>query len=365
VISSWTDCPTVREITAESHLLFVRVENMSVKVGINGYGTIGKRTAYAILKQDDMEIVGVTKRKPSYEARLAVKQGIPLYVPTEGDVQAFEREDIPITGVLRELTEKAEIIVDCTPGGVGETYKPLYEEAGVKVIFQGGEDHAISGISFNSFANYHESWGARFSRVVSCNTTGLIRTLYPLDRVFGVEKVFAALVRRGADPGDTKGAPLNAVEPSLKLPTHHGPDVQTIMPWLNIQTMAVKTPTTMMHIHCIMVDLRKKATEVDALSVWDNVPRIKFVSGHHGIKSSAQIMELARDLNRPRGDFMEIIVWEDGVKMENGTLYYYQAVHQESDVVPEIIDCIRAMMKLERNPIKSIRKTDRNLDIGK
>lgn len=338
---------------------------MKVRVGINGYGTIGKRTAYAIMNQDDMEIVGVTKRRPSYEARLAVKQGLPLYVTNAEDIEVFEKEEIPVTGTLKELSEKADIIVDCTPGGVGATWKELYDQSGVKAIFQGGEEHSLAGVSFNSFANYHESWGARYSRVVSCNTTGLIRTLYPLDRVFGVERVFASLVRRGADPGDRKGAPLNAVEPSLKLPTHHGPDVQTILPWLNIHTMAVKTPTTMMHIHCITADLKRKTNETDVLSVWDNVPRIKFVSGKHGIKSSAQIMELARDLNRPRGDFMEIIVWSDGIKVEDKTLYYYQAVHQESDVVPEIIDCIRSMMKLEEDPIKSIRKTDRSLGIGK
>jgi glyceraldehyde-3-phosphate dehydrogenase (NAD(P)) len=338
---------------------------MKVKVGINGYGTIGKRTAFAIMNQDDMEIVGVTKRRPSYEARLAVKQGLPLYVANAEDAEVFETEEIPVTGTLKELAEKADIIVDCTPGGVGATWKELYDQSGVKAIFQGGEDHSLAGVSFNSFANYHESWGARYSRVVSCNTTGLIRTLYPLDRVFGIERVFASLVRRGADPGDRKGAPLNAVEPSLKLPTHHGPDVQTILPWLNIHTMAVKTPTTMMHIHCITVDLKRKTNETDVLSVWDNVPRIKFVCGKHGIKSSAQIMELARDLNRPRGDFMEIIVWSDGIKVEEKTLYYYQAVHQESDVVPEIIDCIRSMMKLEEDPIKSIRKTDRSLGIGK
>jgi len=338
---------------------------MTVKVGINGYGTIGKRTALAIAKQDDMEIVGVTKRHPSYEARLAIKQKIPLYVAVEEDTGAFEREDLPVSGTLRDLVEKADIIVDCTPGGVGATYKKLYDEVGVKAIYQGGEDHAMAGVSFNSFANYHESWGAMHSRVVSCNTTGLIRTLYPLDRVFGIERVFAALVRRGADPGDRRGALLNAVEPSLKLPTHHGPDVQTIMPWLNIQTMAVKTPTTMMHIHCIVADLKRKGSDVDILSVWDSVPRIKFVSGRHGIKSSAQIMELARDLGRSRGDFMEIIVWEDGVRVEGKTLYYYQAVHQESDVIPEIVDCIRSMMKLEEDAIRSIRKTDRSLGIGK
>ncbi len=338
---------------------------MTVKVAINGYGTIGKRAAFAIRLQDDMEIVGVTKTKPSYEARLANKEGFPLYAASSEQIERFEKEGIKIDGTLDDLLPKADIIVDTTPGGVGEENKSIYEKAGIKAIFQGGEEHGLTGISFNSFANYAEAWGAQFVRVVSCNTTGLIRTLYPLDRVFGVDKVLASLVRRSADPADIKGGALNAIEPDLKLPTHHGPDVQTIMPWLNITTMAVKAPTTIMHVHCIAADLKKKAKEQDILSVWDNIPRIKFVSGKHGIKSSAQIMELARDLGRPRGDFMEIIVWQDGIKVNGSTLYYYQAIHQESDVIPEIIDCIRAMTKTESDPLKSIRKTDRTLGIGK
>ncbi len=336
-----------------------------VRVGINGYGTIGKRAASAVHQMDDMEVVGVTKTRPSYEARLAIKEGFPLYAASAEHVAEFDKEEIKVAGTLADLIPKCDIIVDATPSGVGEEYKALYEKVGVKAIFMGGEDHGVAGISFNALANYHEAWGANFVRVVSCNTTGLVRTLFPIDRVFGIDRVFAALIRRGADPADRKGFTLNAIEPALKLPTHHGPDVQTIMPWLPIRTMAVVTPTTMMHVHCITCDLKKKATDAEILALWDSTPRIRFVSGKHGIKSSAQIMELARDLGRPRGDFMEIVIWQDGVKMEGNTLYYYQAVHQESDIVPEIVDCVRAMMKLENDPMKSIQKTDKALGITK
>ena len=82
------------------------------------------------------------------------------------------------------------------------------------------------------------------------------------------------------------------------------------------------------------------------------------------MKSTAQIMELARDLGRPRSDLYEIGVWEDGVHVVDGTqLYYFQAIHQESDVVPENVDAIRAMMELERDGRKSIEKTDRSMGI--
>jgi glyceraldehyde-3-phosphate dehydrogenase (NAD(P)) len=312
-----------------------------------------------------MEVVGVTKTRPSFEANIAVREGHPLYAAGQADIAAFEKEGYKVNGTLDDLIKKVDIIVDTTPGGVGEEYKKKYEAAGIKAIFQGGEEHGLAGISFNAFANYHEAWGAKFARVVSCNTTGLVRTLCPIDRAFGVEKVTASLIRRGADPGDKKGAMLNSIEPSLKLPTHHGPDVQTIMPWIKITTMAVVTPTTLMHVHCIAAELKKKATESEVLDVLNLAPRVKLVSGKEGIKSTGQIMELAKDLGRPRGDLNEIAVWKEAVKMVDNTLYYYQAVHQESDVVPENVDCIRAMMKLENDPMHSIHKTDKAIGIGK
>ena len=83
------------------------------------------------------------------------------------------------------------------------------------------------------------------------------------------------------------------------------------------------------------------------------------------MKSTAQVIELARDLSRNRADLYEIAVWRDGVHVVDGRrLYYCQAVHQEADVVPENVDAIRAMMELEKDGLKSMEKTDRNLKIG-
>jgi len=336
---------------------------VKVKVGINGYGTIGKRAATAINQQDDMEVVGVTKTRPTYEAITANDLDLPLYVPTQEAKEEFIKAGMKVAGLIKDLYAKVDIIIDCTPGDVAEAYKKEYTDAGVKAIFQGGEDHSLTGISFNASANYKESWGAQFSRVVSCNTTGLIRTLYPIDEKYKIQSAFATLIRRSADPNNSKSGPINAIEPSLKLPTHHGPDVQSIMPWLNIQTMAVKVPTTLMHLHTVMVKLDSEVTTEEILSIWKRTPRVRLVSGKSGIKSSAQIMEFARDIGRPRGDMYEIIVWEDGVKAVGDTLYYYQAVHQESDVIPEIIDCIRSMCKVEEDASASIKKTNKAMGI--
>ena len=332
------------------------------KVGINGYGTIGKRVADAVNKQDDMEIVGVTKTRPTFEAQTAVDKGFDIYVP-DSSLKAFKDAKIQVKGTIKDLYKAAEIIVDCTPGDVGEKYKAEYEAAGVKAIFQGGEDHSLTGISFNSTANYSESWGAQFSRVVSCNTTGLLRTLSPIDKANKITKVYATLVRRAVDPGDSKGGPVNGLEPTVKLPTHHGPDVKSIMPWLNINTMAIKASTTLMHLHTVVVELHKETDTEEILKIMKKCSRVKLIKSGSGLKGTAEIMELGKELGRNRSDVYEVVVWEDGVKVVGKTLYYYQAVHQESDVVPENVDCIRSMCKLEENAEASVSKTNKALGI--
>ncbi len=336
---------------------------MPVKVAINGYGTIGKRVADAVVLQDDMEIVGVCKRNPTFEVQMALDRGLPFYTTDEEHRAAFAEKGLEVQGLLPELLDMADIVVDCTPGKVGATYIPTYQSHGVKVIFQGGEKAHTAPISFNSSANYMDSWGKDMVRVVSCNTTGLARTLYPVFRDIGIKEVLAVLVRRAADPWDSKKGPINAIKPVLKLPTHHGPDLNTVLPDIRIQSMAVAVPTTIMHLHAIQVVLSRESTTEEVIDLWERSPRLRLVSGGDGIVSTAQAMELAKDLDRSRADLFEIAVWRDGTHVEGNRLWYYQAVHQESDVVPENVDCIRSMMMLEEDPAKSIARTDATLGI--
>jgi len=333
-----------------------------VRVGINGYGTIGKRVATAVSMQKDMEVVGITKVRPTFEAFTAVSKGFALYVP-ETSVQAFKDAGLQVAGTISDLYKSVDIVVDCTPGDVGVRYKAEYEAAEVKAIFQGGEDHSLTGISFNSTANYSESWGAQFSRVVSCNTTGLLRTLNPIDKKFKIKNAFVTIVRRAADPGDSKNGPINGLEPSLKLPTHHGPDVKSIMPWLNINTMAIKASTTLMHVHAITLELDTEVKTEDVVNILRSSSRVRLVKGGSGVKTTAEVMEFAKELGRDRSDMYEIVVWEEGIKAVGKMVYFYQAVHQESDVIPENVDCIRSMCKMEEDPAKSVAETDRALGI--
>ena len=335
-------------------------------VGINGYGTIGKRVADAVAAQDDMKIVGVTKRTPNFEAKRAVELGYDIYMSSPDRENLFEEADIAVKGTIDDLYDKVDIVVDCTPGGVGAKNMESYKKVGVKGIFQGGEKHDKIGTSFNSFSNFKDSLGADYVRVVSCNTTGLCRTLNPIKELCGIKKVRAVMVRRGADPGQVTKGPINSIVPNPPtVPSHHGPDVQTVMYGLNITTMAILVPTTLMHQHNLMVELESNTTIDDVIDTFEKTPRVLLVDASRGLGSTAEIMEFAKDLGRPRGDLFEIGVWRESLNIVDNELYYMQAVHQESDVVPENVDAIRAMLEMESNPGKSIARTNKNMGILK
>jgi len=169
------------------------------------------------------------------------------------------------------------------------------------------------------------------------------------------------MIRRAADPGDSNKGPINAIKPVLKVPSHHGPDVMTVKPEIQINSLAVAVPTTLMHVHSIIADLPDGhgLTTDSIIDMWRKSPRVIVMSGKEDrIPTTAEVMEMARDIGRKWGDLHEIFVWEDGVKLLENRLYYFQAIHQESDVIPENVDCVRALMGTETDWKASVEKTD-------
>jgi len=339
---------------------------LAAKVLINGYGTIGKRVADAVNAQPDMEVYGVVKTSPDYLARLAVtEKGFDLYVP-EDRVDAFEDAGIEVAGTVEEAVEAVDVVVDCTPEGIGARNKEnLYEPAGVKAIYQGGEEADVADVSFVAQCNYEEALGVDHVRCVSCNTTALCRTLGAVEEEFGVEEAYVTIVRRAADPHQVGKGPINAIVPNpVTVPSHHGPDVKTVLGDLNITTAAVKVPTTLMHMHVVRVVLGDDGVSSDdVVELFENTRRVWVVPHGEGLGSTAELIEMARDLGRPRYDLYEIMVWEESINVEDGVLYYMQAVHQEADVVPENVDAVRAVLELEEDAEKSMDKTDEALGV--
>ncbi len=331
-----------------------------IKVGINGFGTIGKRVAHAVSLQNDMMLVGVANRS----ANINIKHMLGPRGPLSRTPLYYSGKKIDnwkTAGNLEDLLKKVDVIIDCTPGGIEKTFKPLYEKHNVKQIYQGGADAGIAETSFNALANYNKSLRKKSTRVVSCNTTSLSRTLFAISKAIKIKCATAVLVRRATDPpDDAEKGPINSVVPVTTVPSHHGPDVQTILP-IKITTMACKVPTTLNHAHFVIVDLAEKCTRQKALNTLKKADRVLLFKASDGYNSTSQIFEMFRDINRPRDDMYEVSVWEETVSVFGNKLYWSHVVHSEAIIVPENIDAIRALMGVPQK--KSMAKTNKSLGI--
>lgn len=334
------------------------------RVAVNGYGVIGKRVADAVALQEDMELVGVADVASDYRIRVAVERGHAVFASDPAAQDEMNAAGIPVAGTLDDLLRQVDVVADCAPKKLAAANKDRYHAAGVKGIWQGGEKHELTGYSFCAQVNYAGALNLDFARVVSCNTTALSRTMHALHRRGWVKRVRAVLLRRGTDPWEshTNGM-INTVIPEIKVPSHQGPDAQTVIPDLDITTMAGAGPYNLSHIHFAMVETTQPVS-LDELrdALWDE-PRIAFVRAADGVVALNSVVELMRDLDRPRGDMWEVAVWEDALASDGREVYLTFQVHNEAIVVPETVDCIRALTGLEADGATSIAMTDRSLGI--
>ena len=333
-----------------------------IKIGVIGYGTIGKRVSDAVLLQNDMKLVGITGNSYNYKIEVAKKKGIKIF-SSDKVGEDLKKNNIYLSGNIYDLVKECDVVVDCTPKGVGQKNKETYLNYDKKAIFQGGESSEIADISFVAQCNYNQAVNKDYIRVVSCNTTGLCRTLHAVDQQYGIDNVHATMVRRAADPWDIYHGPINSIVPVLELPSHHGPDIRTVLPEFSVFTTAMTVPTTIMHVHSVTVDLKNPATYEDVIELFRNTTRIKVVRNSEKIRSTAEIIEFAKDLGRPRGDMPETCIWDKAVGIWGNKLFYLQAVHQESNVVLETIDAIRAATGFP-SAKESIKKTNKSMGVN-
>jgi glyceraldehyde-3-phosphate dehydrogenase (NAD(P)) len=342
------------------------VRETQVRVAVNGFGVIGKRVADAVALQNDMTLVGVADVVSDYRLRVASERSYPVFAALPEARAQMETAGIAVAGTVDDLLGQVDIVVDCTPKGVAAQNRERYRTAGVKAVWQGGEKHALAGYSFVAQVNYAGAIGRDSARVVSCNTTALSRVMHALHRHGWVKRARAVLLRRGTDPWEshTNGM-INTVIPETRVPSHQGPDAQTVIPDLDITTMAGAGPYNLSHIHFAMVETTRRVSLDEVRDALWGAPRIAFVRADEGLVALNSVIELMRDLGRPRGDMWEVAIWEDALAADDRELYLTFQVHNEAIVVPETVVCIRALSGVERDGAASIARTDATLGIRK
>lgn len=180
---------------------------------MNGYGVLGQSIADAVVMQDDMQLFGVVEVARDWRIKMAIEKGFPVFASTQ------------------QATESMRA-------------------AGVQSIFRGGEKRSLTGHSFVAQANDATGLGRDSTPVVSRKTTSIVRALGALKNAGLLKKGRGVLIRRATDPweSDHSGV-MNALVPETTIPSHQGPDAKTIIPDLNVMTVAVVAAHTTSHLH--------------------------------------------------------------------------------------------------------------------
>ena len=336
-----------------------------IRVAVNGYGVIGKRVADAIARQTDMTLAGVADVAADWRLHVATRKGIALFGADADGAEAMRRAALPIIGTLEDLLGEADLVVDCSPKHIAAKHVELYRRRGIKFIVQGGEKHALTGHSFVAESSYASALGRNCTRVVSCNTTSIVRTLTPLKHARLLRRARGTLLRRATDPWEShETGILNTLVPEAQIPSHQGPDAQSVDPELDVITMAVKVPETLAHLHYWTVQLTRPATREEVLEAFRTSERIALIREADGLAGLNGVKELMSDLGRPRADLYEVALWADMLTVQGDELFYAYMVDNQAIVIPETIDAIRALTGIEKSAPASIARTNAALDIG-
>lgn len=333
-------------------------------IAVIGYGVIGKRVADAINLQDDMKLLGVCDIISDWRIQNAVRKNYKIYAATQDAADRMKSEGISVKGNMQELLKKSDLVVDCTPKKVAAQNVAIYREQNIKFILHGGEKHETTGHSFSAENNYESALNKDATRVVSCNTTSILRTLTALKRADLLDYARGTLLRRATDPWESHlGGIMNTMVPEKDIPSHQGPDAKSVDPDLDVITAAVKVPETLSHMHYWTVKLKKQASKEEVLNAFKTSSRIKLIRYDQGLVSNNTIKEMFLDMGRPWGDMYEVALWEDMLKVQGDELFYAYVVDNQAIVIPETIDAIRALTGIESDGAKSIAKTNESLGI--
>jgi glyceraldehyde-3-phosphate dehydrogenase (NAD(P)) len=253
-------------------------------------------------------------------------------------------------------------MLDASPAGIGAKNKELYKRLGKKAVFQGGEKNDVADVFFHGYANYEKGLGQDYLKLTSCNTTGLIRAVDCLDRAVGVDKVAITIIRRVADPGDYHRGLTNALKVDTA-PSHQALDLMHIMPHVDATGILIHTPVTHGHIITVVASTKKTINKANTLEILGKHPRIRTVRIADGFQGNASLFRYARDMGKFRGDLYEIALWDETIVNSGKDIMFAINIPQESVVIPENMDAIRAAMRMQLTGAEGTRETNKYLDI--
>jgi len=314
----------------------------SKHVHVVGTGTIGEPLIGLFCdfkKELGIETVSFHKRSPLTTERAKVRSLLDrgaILCTDRTTIPKFEDQQLKVTWDTEEALQRAAVVIDCTPSGVGLANKAQYYEPHKSTTIGFAAQGSEFGFGKMYARGVNDSALQRgkdpFVQVVSCNTHNVAVLLNTIALQGGdpgnlVEGKFV-LMRRSSDigqDGDFIPAPKVGKHDDPAFGTHHARDAyhlfETLGYKLNIFSSAIKLPTQYMHCAWFNIKLREKLTlnqliqrlhENDRIAVTEKKSTNQVFSfgrdhGHYGRILSQTVVALPTLQVRESGGGTEII----------------------------------------------------------
>lgn len=303
-------------------------------VHVVGTGTIGEPLIGLLCsfkEQAGISEVTFHKRSPVArdlpKLRALIARGGRLVVD-EDRVSDFEALDLNPVMIHEEALQKANVVVDCTPSGVGISNKnefyDRYLESTSGFIAQGSEfgfgKMFAGGINDEAL----ETGKDKFIQVVSCNThnlCALINTIALPEGDDNLEDGRFLCIRRSNDISQVKGfvpSPDVGKHGDPVFGTHHARDAYHLFRTknleLNLFSSALKLNTQYMHCIYFTLKLKQAITREEVIARFKSEPRISLTN-----KSSAcEVFSFGRDHGYFGRILNQTVIVEPSVEVRKG-----------------------------------------------
>ena len=325
-------------------------------VFVNGYGSIGSRIASFLQDDPEVDLVGVGKYSPDEGVQRARSRGLDVYVP-EDRMDAFGDD---AAGSIGQALERAEVVIDASPGGTGRRNKPLYEKHRCAAIYQGGESafgsDAVSNFIFNSRVNYSEAHGRTDAIQGSCNVTGLGRIIEPLREKYqdAIRRLDVTLIRRWADIEQTSKTVPDTIEMTSN--PHHADDARVYLgDRIPLYVRSVKVPSRQMHLH--IMDVRFEGAAPSADSIHELYAPERGVAVLWGASGTRQVRGFADSMQYSFKDTNMVHIHAQMTASRGDTIQLAYSDDQTGIVIPENHMLVQAMM-LQKPYQEALRHTE-------
>ena len=254
---------------------------MSTKIGINGFGRIGRLAFRAAILRDDVEVVGVNDpfMDPEYMVYMlrydSVHGKFPGTVEREGSTLIVNGKKVPVFTELEVKnipwnTVGAEIILECTGKHHDKPSCQGHIDAGAKHVIMGAPSKDDSPMFVMGVNNHKYTPDMQFVSNASCTTNCLSPIAKVLNDNWGIKEGLMTTVHSvtptqklldGASMKDWRGgrAATGNIIPSS---TGAAKAVGKVIPELNgkLTGMSMRVPTLDVSVVDLTVTLEKPAT---------------------------------------------------------------------------------------------------------